>query len=178
MESTNLSSTKPFNEEGVTNSFLDQLLKRVCSDTFYGGIFASNEFKEEHVKTKRRKGYIVNLNPRHKPSGGHFICIIVEKTHLLYLDPVGLPCLVRNLSSVMETSQKPVLFNKLQIQDVRSKACGLFSAMFLLYFSKTGRRFSMEFDTENRLKNDQTCVNYLKRMVDKDLVPFYKIFTT
>jgi len=163
----------------VTNGFLHSILTKTCPARFYGGVFAADEIKRFHLSVGgARKGFIVNLNPRRKKEGGHFVCIISEKHSLLYLDPVGLPCLVKNLSEELKQSGKQVFFNSQQIQAVNSKACGLFSILFLLYFSagENGMDFKMEFDTKQKLKNDQLCLNYLKKIVDETNFSWKQLF--
>lgn len=155
-----------YNENGITNKFIHEFLERACVDSFYGGVYASDQLRADHLTGSKRIGYVVNLNPSSKISGGHFVALIIEKDKILYIDPVGLPCLVRDLSRVLHSVGKEVLFNRTRIQDIKSNACALFACVFLMYFSKKERKFEMKFDKKKLVKNDKLAVKYIKKLVD------------
>ena len=156
----------PFDEKGVTNEFVGELVNRVCKPGYFGGVYAADEFKESFLASEKRKGWIINLNPRMKKENGHFICVLQEHGDLVYIDPVGLPCVTEPLRSVLTKTGKNIYFNTTQVQDLTSICCGFFSALFLIYFSKKNRIFKMKFDSVDLKKNDQLCFSYLKKLVE------------
>ena len=166
----NPSSMLPFSDKGVTNKFLEDFLVRICDPSYFGGVYASDEFNIKLLNGQKRKGWIVNLNPKKKKDGGHFVCILQEKNVIFYIDPVGLPCLSKPLRAMLVKSGKKILFNSSQIQHFQSVACGMFSVLFLLYFSKKKRGFKMKFDTVDKKRNDSLCFKYLQKIVNSDEV--------
>jgi len=164
-----------FDERGVTNKFLEDFLLHVCDPSFYGGVFASDEFSMKMLEGEKRKGWIINLNPRRIKEGGHFICLIQDFDQLIYIDPVGIPCMTATLRKIFKQSGKKLYFNCSQIQNPTSNTCGIFSVLFLVYFSRPERSFNMKFDTQQNKKNDKLCFYYLKKLVDIDKIKLVHI---
>ena len=155
-----------FNQDGVTNHFIDDFLSRICSDK-YKGTFAIDTIPL-WLAHENYAFFVVNLNPHFIRNNGHFVTIITYPDGCLYIDSFGIGP-PKQLEQFFGETKKRVSVNMQQVQTPSSNYCGLYCCLFILFFdrcfSSSPPNFTVKFFDRNLSKNDQKCVNYLKRLI-------------
>jgi len=153
------------NTQGVTNFFIDDILRDQCPEN-YVGFFPKNQLP---LMTGIGNSIIVvDLNPTFISTTGHFVTIISSPRVCSYLDSLGLPPPTEIAQHMLNTGKKLKILNE-QIQPFFSHFCGMYCILFALYFNKrmTGKQvnFSLTFSHANLKKNDQLCVKYIQDLL-------------
>jgi hypothetical protein len=146
---------------GISNHFIEHVLKTYCID-FYG-VFSANTIPVKLLK-REKFSIVCNFSKATEP-GSHFVTIIALPNRVLYLDSLGLPCAVSEISTFLLRLKKPVFHNRQQIQDGASKFCGFYCILFVLYFDGKKPSFNLSFVTGKLLANDNLCITYIKRLL-------------
>jgi len=83
--------------------------------------------------------FIINLGrDEDKFPSGHFVACLIKEKKILYIDSFGLPPpkdnepLTESLHFLEKFNDRELSYNKTQIQEITSKACGLFALCFIL----------------------------------------------
>lgn len=148
-----------FEELGLTNMYIDQVLKKACSN--YKGVFSSNNLPKRVFDT----GCLVCNLSESSQIGSHFITIIIDKDKVSYLDSFGIRCENDEIRYFLRMQNKPIMFNNTMIQSLQSNFCGFFCIMFCIYY---GNKFIFPLVFSNNLnKNDEICMSYISKMVNK-----------
>ena len=140
---------------GITNDFIHDITAEICSK-IYQGLYPANEIPPKLAK-KTDFSIIVNV-------GRHFVSIIACESYIIYIDPFGIPCLEPFTATFLKKCKRPILYNKKPIQSVKSKYCGLYAVLFVLYYDPPIVKIKMKFDN-NWEKNDQRCISYIKKLL-------------
>jgi hypothetical protein len=161
---------------GISNHFIDGVLRSACSPDEYAGVFSADTIPPE-LADRRRFSFVTNLS-RADEEGSHFVCVVGRPQYVLYIDPTGLPCIIDGIRSFLDAacnSSRSLLYNKSAIQDpVGSSHCGFYCILFVLYFDPAVQvDFELKFQKSPLLlkENDETCVKYIKRMLSPSAVP-------
>jgi hypothetical protein len=146
----------------LTNIFLEKLLKH-CSSFF--GVYSCNNISKE-LLNKDRFSIICNLSPV-TSIGTHFITIICFPTYVLYIDSFGFPSMSENISSFLLKLNKPIFYNRKQLQDFNSNFCGYYTAMFIIFFDEHSKSSNTKLNFSSNFKeNDYNTVLYVKKFVE------------
>lgn len=144
---------------GISNLFIDKCLKNI---SVYKGVFSSNNIPS-FLSSYSQFSIVVNFSPRGE-KGSHFISIICEKDKVIYIDSLGLPCLVPSIKTFLSSLNRSIFWNCRTIQSNSSNFCGFYCMFFILYYSlKSNQRFKIYFSNELEL-NDEKCVLYIKKV--------------
>ena len=166
------------NKEGLSNEVISDLMTKLTSTEKYLGVFPWTSLPETKIlraangqKILGRKGkisgnrnlsFIINV-------GNHFVCVVITPQSVLYIDSfastITQPEILR-LFSRLEKSHRTLFRNRRQIQSFQSAHCGLYAALFTLwYLCAKKHRMKLRFKRENLLDNDELCIRYLKQFV-------------
>lgn len=148
--------------EGLSNHYITSILEPACID--FRGVFSANTIPVQLLKCETY-ALVCNLSNAGE-RGTHFVAIIVKRNRVLYLDSLGLPCVVPQISGFLKRLNKPVFYNSQQIQHSSSKFCGFYCILFVLYFCKPTTT-PLLFETEELLLNDATCVEKICELLNK-----------
>ena len=90
--------------------------------------------KDQLPPTPRPGGYIVNMQDSTEGNGTHWVCVYIENKHALYFDSFGcLPPI--EIVNFLKPFQ-PYLYNKKDIQNIRSSICGYYCFYVLWFISR------------------------------------------
>ena len=94
-------------------------------------------------------------------AGEHWVALYMEEKLCLYFDSFGLPVLESDIRNFLSRYYSNYVYNKIAIQDVTSKACGLFSIAFVksVYSVKSYFNFIQQFDANKN--NDYTLLQFI-----------------
>jgi len=155
------------NSGGLSNSLIDDLLANVQVSSLYKGIFSYNDALT-HLTHVCDFVIIVNV-------GLHYVVMYGTPDYVLYIDSFGHPASQPNVQDFLSKCGRAVYHNNIQIQSMQSSFCGLYSAMFVMYFDfKLSGRINyackLTFvskcnDSELRV-NDSKCIAYIKQMTN------------
>lgn len=153
------------NNNGISNFFIDSILKSVKNNSYYYGVYSANNIPT-HLITKKNFSIISNLSNVGE-NGSHFITIIAYCNYVLYLDSFGLPCINENIATFLNSLKRPIFYNATQIQDFSSLFCGYYCVLFVLFFNchKKNKHLQMHFNNANLLENDNKCVMYICKFI-------------
>lgn len=126
----------------------------MSDDCMFRGIFPRDKLPD--IK-HRPCGVIFNLDTSGEP-GSHWIAIYLHNNlQGEYFDPLGLPpTLFPDIEDYLRRVCKSVKWNNLQIQSVRSIACGLFCVHFLKnrFNGQSASKILSSFSHKNPQVND------------------------
>ena len=146
--------------DGISNHYIESILKPLCAD--FRGVFSADTIPTQLLQCKTFS-IICNLS-NVRQLGSHFITIIVQSKRVLYLDSLGLPCVVGEISTFLEKLRKPVFYNSQQIQDYKSKFCGFYCILFVLHFGNPS--VPLVFEKEELLVNDLSCIRKIRELLN------------
>lgn len=152
-------SSFQINEEGLTNIFIDFFLKHFCDN--YAGCFSNDEIPRVE---KNNYSLVLNLSSS-KQKGSHFIVVIIKTDAILYIDSFGLICFDPLIRKFMLSFNRPILFNKRQIQHFLSKKCGFYAILYCLYFDRD-RDYLITFSSD-LMTNDKKCIQHIINIIDE-----------
>lgn len=145
---------------GVTNELIDSLCKDL-SPRLYKGLYTSITPPTNQLSKLNSFTIIINV-------GGHFVTIYAKENFLIYIDPFGLPCFCKSILNFMQNCKRPIFRNNLAVQSFKSKYCGLFAILFVIFFDKPQNKLILKFHPSKFLfKNDSLCLSYLKKLIDE-----------
>lgn len=159
-------------EEGVTNLFILDFLVPKCVS--YRGVFSANNLDKRLQKTNEPFTITCNLSPNDS-AGSHFVTIVHLGDSVLYVDSLGIPCLIEEIRQFLDGFDKPVLFNDTAIQNPKSAYCGMYAILFSLHFDRLFTAgvqavmqltFEVDGDEETLFKNDDRCISYIDAYTD------------
>ena len=147
--------------EGITNHYIESILKPVCKNYF--GVFSANSIPRELLKLKEFS-IVCNLS-KVGEKGSHFVTIVVKPNFTLYIDSLGLPPFIPEICNFLKQLSHQFFYNPHQIQHSSSKFCGFFCILFVLYFSSPPT--TLVFEEKDLFLNDVLCVNKIKEILNK-----------
>ena len=96
-------------------------------------------------------------------AGEHWVGVYMEENLCLYFDSFGMPILEENIHNYLSKYYSTYTYNKCCIQDVKSKACGLFCISFVknVYSVKSYYNYIHQFDHIDIKSNDFILFNLI-----------------
>ena len=158
-------------ESGMTNVLLEQLTKESCSllqgNAKFLGVFNADKLPRP-ASAASHCTFIVNLaSPSQGQYRGHFISMYVNPAdrYIVYVDSLGLPCMLPQLHSLIQALKLPFFYNVKTLQNMSSKACGLYSLLMCMFFTiHTQHGITLpkfQFSSQAPLSNDLKCHKYI-----------------
>jgi hypothetical protein len=185
--------------DGISNKLINSLAKEICpllaeqreayfndgnNLPYFQGVFCADKIPKRLLSKKEPFTLIINLyrSDGYKSSyklseqvlSGHFIFLHFTPKLIYYLDPIGLDIKQKDVKIFIKNycqknPQCEVKSNNIPIQHMDSKACGLFSLVFVLA-AENGIDYRKGYFKWHRGKkthlNDKKCKEYLIKMVD------------
>ena len=156
------------NKNGMSDSVINDLLAMAKISNQYLGTFMFNNlpyFSSSELKQQSTSHFLI-INVGH-----HFVTLCITPYYALYIDSIGLPIVHQEINNFIDQySPRPIYFNTKQIQSFESSHCGLYAALFTLYFDQYEQHnMKMTFfkNPALLLKNDDKCIQYIKKLVVK-----------
>lgn len=150
---------------GMTNDMVNYIAMTLCS-TLYKGLYMPKHLLRISMAgniLQRPFTMIINV-------GKHFVTVVCHKNYVLYLDPFGMPCLQPEVRRFLQGLRSKIFYNKTQIQQLKSKHCGLYAVLFALYYDVPSRELRLKFHKNASEKNDKLCTVYLHKLMNKATV--------
>lgn len=144
--------------EGVSNHYIESILQPVCKK--FCGVFSSNTIPMQ-LLDQDTFSIVCNFSKVQEP-GSHFVSIISLSDRILYIDSLGLICVVPEIRAFLTKLKKPLFFNTKPIQAANSKFCGFYCILFVLFFEESVP-LKLKFRKDNLLANDALCIKYIKQ---------------
>jgi hypothetical protein len=150
-------------DTSISNIYISSFLGRFTSD--FLGVFSCDNIPSK-INEKNKFIIICNLSKKFE-KGSHFICIVSSNDSIIYIDPLGLPCLNKYIIAFLIEAKKNVLYNSNQIQSRDSVCCGFYVILFALYFDTKSRQRNMKmtFSQVNLSDNDNICIQYIADII-------------
>ena len=120
----------------------------------------------EDVPLELKSGnYIINLDDSTGP-GTHWTCLIKNNNIYFYFDSMGVIAPAR----ICEL-YKPLIYNRQQIQDINSSACGYYCIFFIKYMNIKNKNLLDIYKDFNYLFSNNTLYNdrILKKLMTRSL---------
>ena len=147
---------------GISNLFIDSVLQPTCK--YYHGIFSANTLPDRLIELDRFS-VVCNLS-KYSEVGSHFVCIISLPHLVLYIDSFGMPSIISEITKFLSRLNKPVSYNTIQLQHLKSSFCGFYCILFVLFYDKPPiLQPVLKFDDSNLLINDELCIVYIKNLL-------------
>lgn len=138
-------------------SQVDELLKDI---PHYKGCFPNDYIKRR--KPTKHEYFVLNLQNSNQ-GGSHWVALInrPDSEYIEYYDSFGLPP-TEEVLTYMKRSGKKVIYNSNQIQDMKSNACGYFSAHFIRERSKGINPYDLiyKFSLNDLPRNEKILKKY------------------
>jgi hypothetical protein len=150
---------------GLSNLYIDEVLRAACGPD-YRGVFSSDTIPTE-LRSADRFSFVTNLS-RADEEGTHFVAVVARPSHVLYFDPVGLPCIVPSILEFLNGCRRPHLYSSSPFQDpVASSHCGFYCMLYVMFFdSNFAPGFPIRFhDRPPLTRNDPLCERYIVDML-------------
>lgn len=146
--------------EGVSNHYIDSVLKPICAN--YCGVFSANNIP---ISLRKKKVFSIVCNLSNEgQAGSHFVTILSFPNYVIYIDSLGLPCIIEPISNFLSRLNKPVFYNTTQIQSAKSKFCGFYCILFVLLYDRKPN-IKLSFTRKNLMLNDERCVEYITQIL-------------
>ena len=162
-------------QKGATIRLLDSFLRTALgggSNAYYG-TFPADMIPKHLLRTKRFQ-IIVNTSRTDDPpeQGGHFVCVEASPTHIVYIDPFGLPCQQEDIVQfILNCGREESFYSDTQIQHKSSVFCPLYCSLFVLYYHLKPS-WNLDFSSSDLKSNEQRCIAQIKRHIrDPRLTP-------
>ena len=153
---------------GITNRTVEALCKLKCGEKFIG-VFSADCIPKD-LGYMKNFIIIINLGKKGTPMG-HFVTIVGHPFFIRYLDPYGLPPFQPDSITFLESCSRPIRHNRIQIQSLTSKHCGLYAILFACIADGKEKSSNVKFYTtgieKDMRKNDTLCRLYLKKIYAK-----------
>ena len=146
--------------EGISNQYIESILRPTCKH--FQGVFSANNLPKNLKKVDTF--FLVCNFSKVGEKGSHFITIISLPDAALYIDSLGLPCIVPDICSFLKQLKKPIFYNDKQIQASESKFCGFYCILFVLFFQQNSE-LCLKFDDKHFLSNDAACLKYIQQLL-------------
>lgn len=153
---------------GMSNSFVGEIGREICinPENRFKGVYASDQIPSALAKSSQKNiNIIVNLSTSNQIGSGHFVSIHLTPTAVFYIDPFGRPCFQPHVRAFLETCKKPIMYNSKQIQNYKSKFCGLYAILFCAMFDDD-YPINLQFDSGGKKSNDDKCVRYIQKIIE------------
>jgi len=158
---------------GLTNHYLDSVLRRKLRLKDYGGTFSANRIPKSLLFGRDRCFCIVNTS-KEAEAGTHFIVLLIAARRIEIYDSLCLPLnllfpeLIRDLTA----SKKTVTFKfKKAVQNPLSAFCGFYCIYFclLLSFEEFPKRSGLKkFNVVDLSNNDKILVSNIKQLIENN----------
>ena len=148
--------------EGLDNIYINQTLKKLSKD--FCGVYSSDNIPTNLLQ-KDNFIIVCNLSGQFEV-GSHFITIVANNDITIYIDSLGFPCLIPEISDFIRKRGNPLYYNDRQIQHANSKYCGFFCIYFTLLFDRAlVSQPIFTFSTKKLYENDAKCIMYIKSLI-------------
>lgn len=164
------------NKEGLSNVLVEDLVRRITKyDKHFLGVFTYKNIPKRKVTSSAVKASaagrnivaIINV-------GRHFVTLVIGHDAVIYIDsfaetiPPKLKHLRALMSDLTKDGRRQLYLNKLQIQHYSSTHCGLYAALFAVwYLTRPEYRMAQSFHHKASKLNDELCVRYLKNFIKR-----------
>ncbi len=160
---------------GLTNTMLNHIVRKSVKLTkplsknflSFHGVFSSDCIPLPYFNNKKSFSVIINLQPdKATIVSGHFVVVAAFPKYSLYIDPFGLGCMSQPVRLLMENRGVPHFFSRTKIQDDSSLFCGMFCALFTIYFYRMPA-WTLKFETgrEKLARNERLTARYISRLL-------------
>ena len=150
-------------ENGISNVYIDKLMKKISSRSFNGTFSINNipVFDDDVFYI------IINLSKQNE-IGTHFIAVYVLENKIIYFDSFGNQLNNSSLKRYLKKYKKPIILSKIQIQNLLSSHCGFFCIAFILCIENgiTLDDFLKKFYRKKLHLNDYICVKIIKIFIN------------
>ena len=150
-------------ENGISNVYIDKLMKKISSRSFNGTFSIDNipVFDDDVFSI------IINLSKQNE-IGTHFIAVYVLENKILYFDSFGNQVNDSSLKRYLKKYRKSIIFSNIQLQNLLSSHCGFFCVAFILCIENgmSLDNFLKQFYRNNLHLNDYICVNIIKIFIN------------
>ena len=150
--------------DGVTNNYIEGFLRPLTNH--FIGVFSADNLPTNLSKTKTFS-LICNHDKVGEP-GSHFITVVHLGFCIFYIDSLGLPCRIDDITNFLGSFQLPVFYNSRQLQAIDSSFCGFYCILYVLYFDKMfesiGFNSKLVFNLDNLALNDKLCIQQIIKM--------------
>lgn len=145
---------------GMSKQYLDKTLKRLLQNNLsFKGVLEEEELKDEICALDTFSFIFMHL--------GHYVFVYVTPSHFLYLDSLGEGIRTRFNKKFNKFVTKcyknypnrTFHINRRKLQPDSSVACGLYCALFTLYFVNKSHE-KLTFQTNNKT-NDKRLTTYI-----------------
>jgi hypothetical protein len=155
---------------GLSNTYIDGLLKSVGCVNFLGVYSCDNIAEDEFEKRGPGTTLIANLSAEGE-RGSHFVCIVAKEKSVLYIDSLALgPCVSKDILAFLQRTKKKILYNKNIIQYPQSLFCGFYSMLYvMLHDEKMKIKPKINFSSRNLIANDAKCIKYILFLVKNNV---------
>lgn len=148
---------------GMTNDMVNDIAMALCPNLYKG------LYMPEHLLRISMAGNILQQQQQQPFTmiinvGKHFVTVVSHEKYVLYLDPFGIPCMQPQVRQFLRGLHSKIFYNKTQIQQLKSKHCGLYAVLFALYYDVPARSTRLKFDENASEKNDKLCTVYLHKL--------------
>jgi len=165
------------NGGGLSNALIIDLMKNAEVSNHYQGLYPYNKIPMSCADLTE---FTIIFNV-----GLHFVMVYATSDYVMYVDSMGMPPSHPNMKQFLRRCQRLIVHNIIQIQADTSSYCGLYAALFVIFldYKQTGKLDSnskLQFHTSkavthkthnDELKvNDDTCVQFLKNLIQYNVV--------
>ena len=135
---------------GLSTEQIVNTLKNISS---FIGCFPSNKIPS----INRYPSSLVINTEKDSEKGAHWVAIYLTKTACYYFDSFGVGVLENDIRNFLKAYYRTIVYNKIQIQDIRSVKCGHFCIAFITFVNnkKSYVMFINQFDHFNLILNDR-----------------------
>ena len=149
-------------ENGISNVYIDKLMEKISRS--FNGTFSIDNIP---VFDDDVFSIIINLSKQNE-IGTHFIAVYVLENKIIYFDSFGNQLNNSSLKRYLKKYKKPIIFSKIQIQNLLSSHCGFFCIAFILCIENgiTLDDFLKKFYRKKLHLNDYICVKIIKIFIN------------
>ena len=149
-------------ENGISNVYIDKLMEKISIS--FNGTFSIDNIP---VFNDDVFSIIINLSKQNE-IGTHFIAVYVLENKIIYFDSFGNQLNNSSLKRYLKKDKKPIVFSKIQIQNLLSSHCGFFCIAFILCIENgiTLDDFLKKFYRKKLHLNDYICVKIIKIFIN------------
>jgi len=139
--------------------FDSEIIQALHGSPSFRGVFTKDRLP---TRPRRFESLVVNMDDHDGP-GTHWVTIYKDpkKRYVEYFDPFGAPPPIQ-VVSYLNKSNKKIIFNDSQIQDLRSVACGYYSIYYIRQRDKHKTPYDIIYKFSHRTTktNDKTLKKY------------------
>ena len=129
--------------------------KQFVNEPLFGGVLNKSSLSE-----LGQKAYVFNLDSVKGP-GTHWVMMSnIDPNYVFYGDSFGQPA-PQHLTTLMKKTNKRIIINEKQIQDIDSTSCGWFCIMFIRQLIKGYKpKMIIDWFTDDTKLNEKKLENY------------------